>query len=282
MELSEDVRATVEQGNGGLRLIVDRRVDRDALEVVTKTGVFHEHPDGTREERPALGIRDDEPPDHILAVDLVSAISFLSDVTLSISHPIREDRFIAEDEGDHRAIADLGTDDVYHETSATLGTRTFGGVALTAENLTSLIGRRAGLRIYADALKLGTASARFRERWRVLESAFNRQDDDLVALLADYAPAQAMAFSRDELKKLLVLRGRAAHAVSKAGVKELIAVERECSQRLARLSNLAERVILTKASWGYPTKQVEELVPLVAFIQSSGSVTYRVSPTTDE
>jgi hypothetical protein len=213
----------------------------------------------------------------------VSAISFLSDVPLSISHPIREDRFVAEDEGDRRALADLGTEDVYHETTARLGTRTFGGVPLTAENLTSLLGRRAGLRIYSDALKLGTASGRFRERWRVLEGAFNRQDDELVALLADYAPAQAMGFSRDELKELWVLRGRAAHAASKAGVMELIAVERECSQKLARLANLAERVILTKRSWGLPTKEVEELVPLVAFIESLGSVTYyRASTATDE
>ena len=65
-------------------------------------------------------------------------------------------------------------------------------------------------------------------------------------------------------------------------MKELIAAERECSQKLARLSNLAERVILTKRSWGYPTKEVEELVQLVAFVESSGSVTYRASPTTDE
>ena len=212
VDLAEEVRATLDEENGALRLVVDRRVDRGALEVVSQTGVFRKHHDGSREELPALRIRDDEPPDHILAVDLVSAISFLSDVPLSISHPIREDRLVAEDEEDRRALADLGTDDVYHETTARLGTRTFGGVALTPENLTSLLGRRAGLRIYADALKHGTASARFRERWRVLESAFNRQDDELVALLADYAPAQAMGFSRDELKKLLVLRGRAAHA----------------------------------------------------------------------
>jgi hypothetical protein len=122
------------------------------------------------------------------------------------------------------------------------------------------------LRIYADALKLGTGAARFRELWRVLESAFNRQDDELVALLADYPPARAMAFSRDELKQLLVLRGKASHAASRAGVKQLLAVERECSHRLARLKNLAERVILTKRSWGYPTRGVDELVPLSAYV----------------
>jgi hypothetical protein len=264
--LAESVWARLEQGSSGLRLVVDRRVDRDALEVVPESGVFREHPGRSRAELPALRIRADERPEHVLAVDLLSAISFLSDVPLSVSRPIDEDRFVAEDEGDRETLADLGTDDVYNETGFTFATHTFGGVALTAERFSNLLRRRAGLRIYADALKLGTGAARFRELWRVLESAFNRQDDELVALLADYPPARAMAFSRDELKQLLVLRGKASHAASRAGVKQLLAVERECSHRLARLKNLAQRVILTKRSWGYPTRGVDELVPLSAYV----------------
>jgi hypothetical protein len=254
VRLAEDVLGTLEQGDGGLRLIVDRRVDRDALEFVTHSGLFREHPNGSREELPALQLRGNDRPDWVLAVDLVSAISFLSDVPLRVSVRIGDDRFVAEDEGDREILADFGTHHVYHRTGGRLGTRTFGRVALTAEHLSTLLGRRAGLRIYADALKLGTSTARFRELWRVLESAFNRQDDELVGLLADYPPAQAMAFSRAELKRLLVLRNRAGHAASKAGVKQLLAVERECSQSLTRLKNLAERVILTKHSWGYPSK----------------------------
>jgi hypothetical protein len=274
VELADDVLATLERGSGALRLIVDRRVDRDALEVVPESGVFLQHPDGSREALPALRVRGDEGAEHLLAGDLVSAIAFLSDVPLSVSRPIHEDRLVAEDERDRKTLADLGTEEVYHDTDATIATRTFGGVTLTAESLSALLDRRAGLRIYADALKLGTSAARFRELWRVLESAFNRQDDELVALLAEYPPAQAMGFSRDELKQVLVLRGKASHAASKAGVKQLIAVEQECSRRLARLKNLAERVILTKRSWGYPTKGVEELLPPTAFIDPEESVTY--------
>ena len=105
----------------------------------------------------------------------------------------------------------------------------------------------------------------------MLESAFNVQGDKLVALLADYPPAQAMAFSRGELNQLLLLRGKASHAVSKAGVTQLLAVEWECSLRLTRLKNLAERVILTKRSWGYPKKGVDELVALSAFVRPAES-----------
>jgi hypothetical protein len=123
------------------------------------------------------------------------------------------------------------------------------------------------LSISAPALTRAPPAARFRELWRVLESAFTRSDDELVALLADYAPTQAMGFTRDELRQLLVLRGRASHAASKAGLTELVAVERECSQRLPCLKNLAERVILTKRSWGFPTTYVDELMPLAGYVQ---------------
>jgi hypothetical protein len=55
-----------------------------------------------------------------------------------------------------------------------------------------------------------------------------------------------------------VLRGRASHAESKAGYDELVAVERECGRKVARLKNLVERVLLTKKNWGYPTVAVDE------------------------
>jgi hypothetical protein len=142
--LAESVWARLEQGSSGLRLVVDRRVDRDALEVVPESGVFREHPYGSLAELPALRIRVDERPEHVLAVDLLSAISFLSDVSLSVSRPIDEDRFVAEDEGDRETLADLGTDDVYNETGFTFATHTFGGVALTAERFSNLLRRRAG------------------------------------------------------------------------------------------------------------------------------------------
>jgi hypothetical protein len=259
--LADCVWATLEQGGGGMRMIVDRRVDRNALEK------FREQPDGAREELPGLRIRDDDNREHVLAADLLSGISFLTDVPLMLSRlrPL-EDRFVAEDEGDHEALAAFGTEDVYRETGGTIVSRTFGGVEVTAERLADLLAQRAGLRIYADALKLGTDVARFRELWRALESAFNEQDNKLIALLAEYQPAQEMSFTRKELRHLKILRDKASHAASKAGVKQLIAVERDCSQEVTRLKNLVERVILTKRSWGKPTKHVDVTLPLSGYV----------------
>jgi hypothetical protein len=137
-----------------------------------------------------------------------------------------------------------------------------------------LLDRTSGVRIYAMALAHGTASARFREMWRVLEAAFQLKDGDLIDRLVGYGPAIEMEFDRDELRDLHTLRGRASHAESRSGVHELEHVERECGARLARLSCLAERVILTKQSWGYPTTGVEELSPLRAYVQPDGGLVY--------
>ncbi len=104
----------------------------------------------------------------------------------------------------------------------------------------------------------------------MLEAAFARDGDKLVDLLAQYQPAQQMGFDRDELRALLILRGRASHAQSKAGLRELVAVEHECGNRLTRLKNLAERVILTKKDWGYPTLATDELTPLRAYMGRQG------------
>ncbi len=131
------------------------------------------------------------------------------------------------------------------------------------------------MRLYSDAVKLPLEVAQFRELWRVLESAFARSDDELVKLLTSYPPAQQLAFDDAELQDLLVLRGRASHAQSKAGVLELIAVERDCGKRLGRLKSLVERVILTKEHWGYPTVGVEELAPLQAYVGPHGEPVIR-------
>ena len=123
------------------------------------------------------------------------------------------------------------------------------------------------MRIDATALALGTSSARFREVWRLLEAAFQLKDNDLIQRLAErlpeYGPVRQLGFDRDELRELHTLRGRASHAESRSGVHELEHVERECGARVARLKCLAERVILTKKSWGSPTTGVEELSPLL-------------------
>ena len=44
----------------------------------------------------------------------------------------------------------------------------------------------------------------------------------------------------------------------------------ESADELPRLKNLVERVILTKKSWGYPTRAVEELARLQGYVGSNG------------
>jgi len=42
-----------------------------------------------------------------------------------------------------------------------------------------------------------------------------------------------------------------------------------------RLKNLAERVILTKAEWGDPSLEVDEITPLRSFTSRDGVVYYQ-------
>ena len=225
---------------------------------------------------PALTVRGESDSIHVLLADLVSALSFICGVPLNLSHALQDDRYEAEDAGDHELLERFGTDKPYYETSLELRTRTF-RTELRAETITDLMPRRAGLRIYADALKSSFEVATFRDLWRVLELAFGATDDELVALLLRFPPVTDLGFDNGELRQLLVLRGRASHAQSRSGVAELIEVESSCHRHLPRLSNLAERVILTKRSWGYPAVGVEEVLPLRAYVDRTGTPVFMAS-----
>jgi hypothetical protein len=272
VELAEGIGAVLESEDG-LRLVITRSVDPSKLEVVSDSGWFQELPDGKREPLPRLRLVNDEAPERVLSADFASAVTFLSGIPLSLSRGIQEGRFVPEDEADEELLRRLCTDKPYYETGLLSGTRTF-SPKLESAGVAALLDRSAGVRLYADALKQGSDVATFRDLWRVLESAFQSRDDDLVRLLAAYPPAQQMKFDETELRSLLVFRGRASHAQSKAGIEELITVEHECGRRLGRLKNLAERVILTKASWGVPTTEVNELAPLQAYIGPGGEQVY--------
>ena len=73
------------------------------------------------------------------------------------------------------------------------------------------------------------------------------------------------------------MRVRASHAATRPGksLAELIRVERDCSEDVHRLKNLAERVILTKAEWGDPSLEVDEITPLWSFTSRDGVVYYQ-------
>jgi hypothetical protein len=200
--------------------------------------------------------------------DVVRAVTFPIDVPLFLSRPVDKDRFIPENE-EEKQLERLGTDQPYSETSLQFHSRAF-NARVDADGVTALLRNPVG----SDCMRMPESSrfdvAQFRELWRVLESAFASSDEKLVKLLANYPPAQQLGFDAEELGELHILRGRASHAQSKAGMRELIAVERECGLRLARLKNLVERVTLTKKTWGYPTIVVEELAPLRQYVGRKG------------
>lgn len=267
---AEGVQAVLSVGDTGiLSLAMERRVDPSALELVTDTGRYRELPDGSEEPIPAIRLQDEDPPDHVFADDVANALSFLTDTPLQLVGSLEQDRFVPENDTDRKTLQDLGTDEPAYDTATTIQVRSFNDVPITAELIQGLVARRAGLRLYADALKLSSRVAEFRDLWRTLESAFGVQDNDLITALLSYPPAQEMGFDRTELRALLVLRNRASHAASRSGLQELVTVEHDCEQQLARLKNLVERVILTKRTWGYRTAGVEELLPLGNYIRSN-------------
>jgi hypothetical protein len=265
----EDVTVSLHRIEDGLLLVVERPVDRSALEF----GLFRRQTDGTELPIPTLKVPESE-LDTVAARDVLSALSFLSDTTLELSVRGRADDDVVLDDAEDEALLErLGTRRRYRQTGATFETRTV-QPKVDTEAVGALLDRASGVRIYAMALALSASSARFRELWRVLEAAFQLKDNDLIQLLAEYGPDRQLGFDRDELRELHTLRGRASHAESRSGVHELEHVERECAARVARLKCLAARVILTKKSWGSPTTGVEELSPLLAYVQRDGGVVY--------
>jgi hypothetical protein len=274
VEIGESIWASLTEDQGTLRLLVRRRVDNQRLELTKDSGWHRKLPDGTEEAIWSVRIQDDDAPEHVLVRDLMSALAFFTDARLSLIQSAGHDRFLPENDDDQNVLARLGSDLRYSAGSARPSIRTF-SAPVTSGNIMAVMTpqpRRIGLRIYADALKSGFDASQFRELWRVLESAFQASEAKLVALLSDYRPAQKLGFDKSELEALRILRGQASHAVSKAGLKELVRVERECAEKLPRLKSLVERVILTKKDWGYPTTGVEELTPVQAYVGKDGGV----------
>lgn len=263
--LAPGVHASLTGDGGKLKLLIRRSVDAAKLDRVQQPDSSRLLANGESELLFCLRLKDDPSPEGVLAHDLISGISFLTDAPLSLSSSHQRDRFEPESESDSAILEGFGTDQPWFSLSGQVSVRTFSG-KVTAELLTALMPRRVGLRIYADALKSTFEVSQFRELWRVLESAFARKGNELVDLLSEYPPAQELGFDHQEIHNLLILRNRASHAQSKKGIEELMDVKPQCAEELPRLKNLVERVIATKKSWGYPTKVIEEVLPLSGYV----------------
>jgi hypothetical protein len=178
---------------------------------------------------------------------------------------------IPETEEDRAALDALGTRLVLEEMATHIATRTF-GERVDGQTLEALIPKTVGLRIYADAVALIADVPKYREFWRVLESAFGLQGRELVAALASYPPAQELGFDSDELNALLVLRGQVSHAATRGGLAELLRVGGLATRRASRLKCLAERVILTKRRWGSRDCETDEVIPATAWVGADGQI----------
>src|SRR2546430_1340044 len=175
----------------------------------------------------------------LIAGDTAAAIAFLCGVPVHVSSLIQDDELVAESEADRSAVDALGTSWVYREHLVGGEIRAFGARNVDSQIVRALLPRRAGLRLYADALAAQTPVARYRELWRVLESAFGLRGPELVAALGDYKPVRQLELDARELEALLVLRGRASHAASGARFDDVRQVTEDILTHVERLSSLA-------------------------------------------
>jgi hypothetical protein len=274
IDLDSGLRLTLDQRDGAsLRLVIDYPVDRGKLKLERNTRTYEQLSDGGRRELPALRVPEN---DEIQASDVAAALTFLTDVPVNTSRPHPSSEIVPEDDEDRAVLDAFGTSRVFAQLGSQPSIRTFNPI-VDADSVQAVLPKTAGLRLYADALALNTDVARYRELWRILESAFGLQDDALVHALAAYPPAQELEFDRDELRELLVLRGRASHAATKGGLTEILRIGAEARRRSGRLKCLTERVILTKQSWGTRGAGVEELTPAVSWVGRDGQIVIRRS-----
>ena len=276
LPLSPELRVSLGEHGPGFGLLIEQLVDPARIEVVP-SGMWTVLEDGEREAVPSLRVTEDR----VLIDDFLSAVAFVTGARLSLG-TIHERRLVPEGRDEELLLEQFVTQELFTERRATGSTRTFSGKA-DNERVAALLQRAPGVRLYRDAHGLPPVP-RFRELWRVLESAFAMTGADLVWLLASYPPAKRLGFDETELEELRTLRGRASHAHSRAGAgtAELVAVDRECSALVSRLDSLVERVVLTKKSWGRPTHGVEELAFLFAYIGRRGGLCIVNPPQSDE
>jgi hypothetical protein len=273
--LTQDATATLDRREEGSDreyiLTVERTVDPALLEVVQDTRRYRERSDGSREEIPAIRIGDGGRAVS-LAGAFLDALAFLTDATINVARPGGvPDTLVPESSEDTATLESLGTSEVHAVFGGSPSIRTF-SAQVDGDAIMALLPKAPGLRLYSDALKMAHPVAQFRELWRVLESAFGRKNQRLVALLGEYPPAVLIGFTPDEIHGLWVLRGRASHAESRAGLNEILAVEGDVRRSVARLKSLVERVIMTKEQWGTATLEVRDLLPPSSWVGPGGSI----------
>jgi len=209
-----------------------------------------------------------------VASDFADGLSFLTDSALVLRSP--RATLLPDNQDDeellrsHSYPVDDGTVRTVHVLIRTVDPGSF-----SQKRLTKLLAKREGLHLYREALRLETPVGQYRELWRLLESAFGCQKEKLISLLAEYPPAVEIGFARTELRTLLTVRHRISHGLTKKGIRELRSASIQAAKLFDRLKCLAERVLVTKSSWGTPDLDVDELSPLANYFTSDGNAMIR-------
>jgi hypothetical protein len=263
-----------EDGEGrriSISMVAERRIERpDEITIVDDLSL---DADAFEEEEPRKLAKASTSPEVDQLTEgarlVAAALSFAIGAPLTV-HPQLFERnlLIDDDEEDRRLLDRLGTDRVRISHTFADGTEVFDDCEVDAE-LVGELARRGAVGVYADAMRAGSAVARFRELWRTLEIAFQAHGKQLTDLIAEFPPARELGFDREELDALLVLRGQISHASSRLGVRDVSQFEREATLRLGRLWTLVDRIILTKKD-ASRALEVDELRPLYAHVWRDG------------
>jgi hypothetical protein len=271
-------RAEVSQAEAErrLNLVVEIPIDRTTLRLERHTGV--RPAENHNEELAAIDV-----PERgvagVVARQVSDAVAFITRCPMTMFGKAEAPELIPDDVADVAALDRFGTRLVYWPLSGRA--QAVMRLPLVQKNLAALYERAAGIRLYADALRMGTSAGQLREFWRVLEAAFGAKGDELVGLLSECGVATDMEFTPAELRNLLVLRGRASHASSRAEIEEVAAVEREAAGVVGRLQGLAESLIVRKADWGMRTVAVDSGAPRYPYARRDGTVVFFQRPASE-
>lgn len=178
--------------------------------------------------------------------------------------------FVTESQFDEQILRYFGNLRTYTEVRASFSIRTPASLLFDNSTLEALLEREVGLAILCDALATTRPIGRYREFWRVLESAFALKNKPLVDQLSKFPPVLELGFDKSEIKEMWIIRGRASHAESSSGLQEYATVSSEVENRLERLRFLTIQVLLTKATWGQRSLGVRRLAHIRSCVRKDG------------
>jgi hypothetical protein len=206
---------------------------------------------------------------------VAATLSLTRALTFILDTPLRNDSLpggslISECADDDVVLASLKNRPVFVDLRGEIAIKAPSFEAITPYAMKQLLSKEVGLAIYSDALHISTEIGKFRELWKVLESAFGQKDTALLKSLGNFTPVAELGFDATELKNLHILRGRASHAESSAGLNEYKKISSEVAERLSRLKCLVDQILLTKQSWGNKGTGIDRLADLKTYVREDG------------